>query len=58
MLTDAQCRTAKPRPEPYKLPDGMNRMQMLKADYDEQWQAASDEDRDKSSLRIAPRIGY
>ena len=22
MLTDAQCRTAKPRPEPYKLPDG------------------------------------
>lgn len=22
MLTDAQCRTAKPQPEPYKLPDG------------------------------------
>lgn len=22
MLTDAQCRTAKPKPKPYKLPDG------------------------------------
>ena len=22
MLTDAKCRTAKPRAEPYKLPDG------------------------------------
>ena len=22
MLTNAQCRTAKPRPQPYKLPDG------------------------------------
>ena len=22
MLTDARCRTAKPKPKPYKLPDG------------------------------------
>jgi hypothetical protein len=39
-----------------KLPDGLNRTQMLKAMYDEAWQQAADEDRDKASLRIAPRI--
>ena len=39
-----------------KLPDGLARTQMLKAMYDEAWQQAADEDRDKASLRIAPRI--
>ena len=38
-----------------KLPDGMNRAMMLKQMYDEAWQAASDEDREKATLRIAPR---
>lgn len=38
-----------------KLPDGMNRMPMLKQMYDEAWQLASDEDREKAPLRIAPR---
>ena len=42
----------------FKVPGGLDRLQILKADYDEQWQNASDEDRDKSSLRIAPRISY
>tara|TARA_R110000868_G_scaffold11962_10_gene58036 strand:+ start:813 stop:1553 length:741 start_codon:yes stop_codon:yes gene_type:complete len=38
-----------------KLPGGMERMQMLKMMYDEQWQLAQDEDREKAPLRIAPR---
>ena len=38
-----------------KLPDGMTRMPMLKQMYDEAWQLASDEDREKAPLRIAPR---
>jgi hypothetical protein len=38
-----------------KLPDGMNRLPMLKADYDEAWQAASDEDREKAPVRFVPR---
>lgn len=39
-----------------KVPGGVERIPMLKAMYDEAWQLASDEDRDKSSLRIAPRV--
>ena len=38
-----------------KIPDAMQRTQMLKAMYDEVWQEASDEDREKAALRIAPR---
>ena len=38
-----------------KLPGAMERTQMLKAMYDEAWQQASDEDREKAPLRIAPR---
>jgi hypothetical protein len=30
-------------------------MKLLKAEYDQQWQLASDEDRDKASLRFVPR---
>ena len=38
-----------------KIPEAMNRIEMLKASYEEQWNLASAEDRDKSSLRLAPR---
>lgn len=38
-----------------KIPGGLERTQMLKADYEELWQQAADEDREKAPLRIAPR---
>ena len=38
-----------------KLPNGMERLGMLKQQYDEAWQLASDEDRDKSTVRWVPR---
>jgi len=38
-----------------KVPDALNRVEMLKAMYDEAWQLAADEDREKASLRLAPR---
>ena len=38
-----------------KIPEAMNRIEMLKASYEEQWNLASGEDRDKASLRLAPR---
>lgn len=38
-----------------KLPDGMNRMQTLKAQYDEAWDFASTEDREKAAIRFVPR---
>jgi len=38
-----------------KLPDALQRSDMLKAAYEEQWQLAADEDREKASLRLAPR---
>lgn len=38
-----------------KLPGAEVRTQMLKADYDETWQLASEEDRDKSPVRFVPR---
>lgn len=38
-----------------KIPEAISRTEMLKAMYDEQWQLASDEDREKAPLRIAPR---
>lgn len=38
-----------------KIPGAMERTAMLKAMYDEAWQQASDEDREKAALRIAPR---
>lgn len=41
-----------------KLPDGLNRMQALKAQYDEAWDLASSEDRDKSPVRFVPRINH
>jgi hypothetical protein len=41
-----------------KLPGADVRLPMLKAVYDEQWQIASEEDRDKSSLRLVPRMSF
>lgn len=41
-----------------KLPDALPRLEMLKAVYEEQWMLASSEDREKASLRIAPRTMF
>ena len=38
-----------------KIPEAVDRIPMLKAMYDELWQQAADEDREKAPLRIAPR---
>jgi hypothetical protein len=38
-----------------KLPNAGERAGMLKAEYDGQWQLASEEDRDKSPVRFVPR---
>jgi len=38
-----------------KIPEAMDRITMLKAVYEELWQQAADEDREKAPLRIAPR---
>jgi len=38
-----------------KLPGAEVRSQMLKADYDELWQLAAEEDRDKAPVRFVPR---
>lgn len=38
-----------------KLPGAMERMQALKLQYDEAWTLASDEDREKASVRFVPR---
>jgi hypothetical protein len=41
-----------------KLPEALPRVEMLKLSYEEQWNLASSEDREKASLRIAPRVMY
>lgn len=41
-----------------KIPEGMPRLQMLKQQYDEAWQLASDEDREKAAIRFVPRQMY
>ena len=38
-----------------KIPGAENRIEMLKASYEEQWALASTEDREKAPLRLAPR---
>lgn len=40
-----------------KIPEGMARLQLLKAQYDEAWILASNEDREKASVRFVPSIG-
>jgi len=39
-----------------KIPEAIPRRQELKADYEEQFRFAADQDREKAPLRIAPRI--
>lgn len=39
-----------------KVPGGMDRLQVLKGQYDEAWQLASDEDREKAPQKLIPRI--
>lgn len=41
-----------------KRPDAQDRISMLKDLYDEAFQLASDEDRDRSSVRFTPFVGY
>ena len=38
-----------------KVPGGMERLQVLKAQYDEDWDRASSEDREKAAVRFVPR---
>ena len=38
-----------------KIPNALSRLDVLKAQYDEAWQLASDEDREKASIRLVPR---
>ena len=38
-----------------KIPGALERMQVLKAQYDEAWQLAADEDREKAAVRFVPR---
>ena len=38
-----------------KIPEGLARLDMLKAAYEEQWALASSEDREKAALRLSPR---
>lgn len=40
-----------------KVPEAFERLQTLKTQYDEAWLMASDEDREKASVRFVPRIG-
>jgi hypothetical protein len=41
-----------------KVPDGLNRLQVLKAQYDEAWELASTEDREKAAVRFVPRATH
>jgi hypothetical protein len=38
-----------------KVPGAMERLQVLKMQYDEAWQLASGEDQEKAALRFVPR---
>ena len=38
-----------------KIPRALERMEVLKAQYEEAWQLAADEDRDKAAIRFVPR---
>jgi hypothetical protein len=38
-----------------KKPDLAQRLPMLKQEYEEQWQLAADQDREKAAIRLAPR---
>lgn len=38
-----------------KVPGGMDRIQILKQQYDEAWMTAADEDQERASIRLVPR---
>ena len=38
-----------------KVPGGMDRIQILKAQYDEAWTTAADEDQERAAIRLVPR---
>jgi len=38
-----------------KVPGGMERLQVLKAQYDEAWMTAADEDQERAAVRLVPR---
>ena len=38
-----------------KIPKALPRMEVLKAQYDEAWQLAAEEDREKAAIRFVPR---
>ena len=38
-----------------KIPEGFGRLEVLKAQYDEAWRLAADEDREKAAIRFVPR---
>jgi hypothetical protein len=38
-----------------KLPNGMERLQVLKMQYDEAWELAASEDRERAAIRFVPR---
>jgi hypothetical protein len=41
-----------------KVPGGAERLGVLKQQYDEAWQLASEEDREKAAVRFVPRRQY
>lgn len=41
-----------------KVPGGMDRLQVLKQQYDEAWQMAADQDRETAAIRLVPRRQY
>lgn len=41
-----------------KVPDAVQRLQILKAQYDEAWELASTEDREKAAVRFVPRRAF
>lgn len=41
-----------------KVPGGMERLQVLKQQYDEAWELAATEDREKAAVRFVPRRQY
>ena len=42
----------------FKIPGALERMQMLKQAYDEAWDAAGTEDREKAAIRLVPRQSF
>ena len=41
-----------------QIPEATPRIQMLKEDYEQQYQLAADEDREKAAIRLAPRMQF